>query len=358
MTTTRRTLIGASLAAPALWAGGRRAKAADPLPVSFVYVAPIGDAGWTYQHELGRRAVDAALGGAVKTSFVENVSEGADSERVIRKLAADGNKLIFTTSFGYMNPTIKVASGFPATRFEHCTGYKRAANVATYSARFYEGRSLSGLIAGAMTRAKVLGYIAAFPIPEVLQGINAFTLAAQSVSPGVVTKVVFTSSWFDPGKERAAADTLIGQGADFLTHHTDSTAVVQAGEEKGVPTVGYNSDLRRFGPKTCATSVTMHWNDYYIGRVRAALDNTWKPIDTWGGLDTGMVTLAPMGPNVPDAARAAVDARRAEIAGGKPVFAGPIKDQAGQVRVPAGAAMSDKEILAMNWLAEGVQGKV
>lgn len=357
MDTTRRTLLGTSLAMPALLTAGRRAMAAEPMPVAFVYPSPVGDAGWAFQHELGRRAVDQALGDAVKTSFVENVSEGADSERVIRKLATDGNKLIFTASFGFMNPTLKVAPGFAKTRFEHCTGYKRAANVATYSARFYEGRSLAGLVAGSMTKSKVLGYVAAFPIPEVLQGINAFTLAARSVDPGIVTKVVFTSSWFDPGKERAAADTLMAQGADVVTQHTDSTAVVQAGEEKGVTTIGYNSDLQRFGPKTCATSVTMDWNAYYIARVKAALDGSWQPTDIWGGIGAGMIKMAPLGPAVPAAARAAMEARQNEIAAGRQVFTGPIKDQAGQVRVAAGAALADKDILTMNWLVEGVQGK-
>jgi basic membrane protein A len=357
MHTTRRTLLGTALAAPALLTA-RRAAAAAAMPVAFVYVSPIGDAGWTYQHELGRQALDKELGAAVKTSFVENVNEGADAERVIRKLASDGNKLIFTTSFGYMNPTLKVAGGFPDTRFEHGTGYKRAANVATYSARFYEGRMVSGVIAGHMTRSKVLGFVAAFPIPEVLQCINAYTLAARSVQPDVQVRVVFTSSWFDPGKERAAADTLIAGGADVLTHHTDSTAVVQAGEEKGVPTVGYNSDLSRFGPKTCATSIVMQWDDYYLRRARAALDGGWTATDTWGGMAAGMIRMAPFGPNVPPEARVAAEAAQAAIVAGRPVFAGPIKDQAGAVRVAAGAALADKDILAMNWLAEGVQGKV
>ncbi len=354
--TTRRTLLGASLAAPFLT---RRALAADPLKVAFVYPSPIGDAGWAFQHELGRRAVDKAYGEAVKTSFVENVSEGADSERVIRKLAADGNQLIFTASFGFMNPTVKVAAGFPKTEFEHCTGYKRGENLATYSARFYEGRMLSGTIAGHMTKSKVVGYVAAFPIPEVLQGINAFTLAAQAVQPGIVVKVVFTSSWFDPGKERAAADTLMGQGADFVTHHCDSTAVVQAGEEKGVYTVGYNSDLSRFGPKTCLTSVTMDWNAYYIGRVKAAMDHSWKPIDTWGGLGAGMVQMAPLNAAVPAAVAAEVRAQQAEVAAGtRMAFAGPIKDQAGKERVAAGTSLADKDILTMNWFVAGVQGKL
>ena len=357
MQTTRRTLLGTALAAPALLTA-RRAGAQAAMPVAFVYVSPVGDAGWTFQHELGRRALDKELGAAVRTSFVENVNEGADAERVIRKLATDGNKLIFTTSFGYMNPTIKVAAQFPDTRFEHGTGYKRAANVATYSARFYEGRTVSGVIAGHMTRSKVLGFVAAFPIPEVLQCINAYTLAARSVQPDVQVRVVFTSSWFDPGKERAAADTLIAGGADVLTHHTDSTAVVQAGEEKGVPTVGYNSDLSRFGPKTCATSIVMDWDAYYLRRARAALDGTWASSDTWDGMAKGMIKMGPMGPGVPPAARAAAEAAQAGIVAGKPVFAGPIKDQAGQVRVAAGAVMEDKDVLAMNWLAEGVQGKV
>lgn len=354
MHTTRRILLGAT---PALLLG-RTARAQTALPVAFVYVTPVGDAGWTFQHELGRRAVDQAYGAAVKTSFVENVNEGADAERVIRKLATDGNKLIFATSFGYMNPMVRVASQFPDIKFEHATGYRRSANLATYSARFYEGRALSGVVAGHMTKAKVLGYVAAFPIPEVLQGINAFTLAARSVVPDAQVRVVFTSSWYDPGKERAAADTLLAQGADFLTHHTDSTAVVQAAEEKGVPSVGYNSDLSRFGPKTCTTSIANDWNAYYVARVKAVLDGTWASGDTWEGIATGMLKMAPLAANVPAPARAAFEARTAELAAGKPVFAGPIKDQAGQVRVAAGAVMEDKDILAMSWLAEGVQGKV
>ena len=356
MTLTRRSLIGASVAAPALLGG--RARAQTALPIAFIYVSPIGDAGWTFQHELGRRALDQEFGGRVKTSFVENVNEGADAERVIRRLAVEGNKLIFATSFGYMNPMVKVAPSFPDTKFEHNTGYKRAANLATYSARFYEGRVLSGLVAGHMTRSKVLGIVAAFPIPEVLQGINAFTLAARSVVPDTQVRVVFTSSWFDPGKERAAADTLIAQGADFLTHHTDSTAVVQAGEEKGIPTMGYNSDLSRVGPKTCVTSVVMDWNAYYLARVKAALEGSWASVDTWDGVAAGMIRMAPLAAGVPGAARAAVEARQAEIVAGKPVFVGPIRDQAGVVRVAAGTVMEDKDVLAMNWLVEGVLGKV
>jgi len=360
MQITRRSLLTTTLAAPAIGTlAGRAARAADPLLVGFVYVAPIGDAGWTYQHELGRRAMDKALGDKVKSSFVENVPEGADAERVIRKLATDGNKLIFTTSFGYMNPTLKVAQQFPNVMFDHATGYKRAANMGTYSARFYEGRYLAGMLAGHMSKSGVAGYVAAFPIPEVVQGINAFILGAQSVNPKMTVKVVWTSSWFDPGKERAAADTLIAQGADFMTHHTDSTAVVQAGEEKGIYTVGYNSNMAKYGPKTCLTAVTMVWDGYYTDTAKAALDGTWKPTDVWGGIKDGMIAMAPYNSAVPSAVLQDVAAKQAQIATGtlKP-FTGPVKDQNGKTQIAANTSLSDKEILEMHWFADGVQGKL
>ncbi len=354
MLLSRRTL----LAAPAAFLPAA-AHAAGPLKVAFVYVSPVGDAGWTFQHELGRRAVDAALGTAVKTSFVENVEEGADAERVIRKLATDGNDMIFTTSFGYMNPTLKVAPQFPKIKFEHATGYKRAANVGTYSARFYEGRYATGVLAGRMSKSGIMGYVAAFPIPEVLQGINAFTLGARSVNPKAQVRVVWTSSWFDPGKERAAADTLIAGGADIITQHTDSTAIAQAGEEKGVFTIAYNSDQSKYGPKTCLTAVTHDWTAYYIGRVKAAIAGTWAPGDVWGGVKEGMTKLAPYAAGVPAAVRKETDARLAAIAAGsfKP-FQGPINDQDGKPKVAAGQAMADKDILEMKWFVEGVQGKI
>lgn len=360
MTTTRRTLLRASLALPAAAALSRTAGAAAPFEVGFVYVAPIGDAGWTYQHELGRRALVAALGDQVKTTYVENVpEEGADAERVIRKLATDGNKMIYTTSFGFMNPTVKVAKQFPKVKFAHATGYKRLPNLATYSARFYEGRYLTGLIAGRMTKSNVIGYVAAFPIPEVVQGINAVTLAARSVNPNVVTKVVFISSWFDPGKERAAADALISQGADVIMHHTDSTAIVQAGEEKGVWSFGYDSDMSKFGPKSQLTAVTMVWNQYYIDKTKAAIAGTWKSDDVWGGLNTGMVKLAPLNPAIPDAVKTEVATATDKIGSGKLLpFAGPVKDQKGDTKIAAGKSLSDKEILSMDWFVDGVQGKL
>jgi simple sugar transport system substrate-binding protein len=290
--TTRRSLLRSSLALPAAGAlATRAAVAADPMLIGFVYVAPIGDAGWTFQHEQGRRAMDAALGDKIKSSYVENVAEGADAEH--------------------------------------------------------------------MSKSAVIGYVAAFPIPEVVQGINAFILGAQAVNPKTVVKVVWTSSWFDPGKERAAADTLISQGADLVTHHTDSTAVVQAGEEKGVYTIGYNSNMAKYGPKTCLTAVTMIWDSYYIDTAKAAVAGTWTSGDVWGGVKDGMVTLAPLNAAAPVDVAKDVIAKQSQIATGtlKP-FAGPIKDQDGKIKVAAGASLSDKEILEMHWFADGVQGKL
>jgi len=356
---SRRSILAAGLVVTAAAALAAGALAADPLKIGFVYVAPIGDAGWTYQHDLGRKQVEQALGDKVKVSFVENVEEGADSERVIRQMAADGNALIFTTSFGYMEPTLKVAKQFPKVKFEHATGYKRSENLATYSARFYEGRYLAGIIAGRMTKSAVIGYVAAFPIPEVVQGIDAFTLGARSVNPKVQVKLVWTSSWYDPGKEKQAADTLISQGADLVTNHTDSTAVVQAAEEKGVWSIAYNSDMTKFGPKTELTAVTMVWGDYYVAEAKAALDGTWKSHDTWGGIKDGMIKLAAYNAAVPQAVRDEVAAKQAEIVSGKfQPFQGPIKDQAGAEKVKAGAALTDEQILQLNWLVEGVQGQL
>lgn len=358
MFASRRSLLRTAVILPA--AGlVRPARAAEPFKAAWVYVSPVGDAGWTFQHELGRRAVDAAMGSAVKTSYVEKVEEGADSERVIRQLAMDGNQLIFTTSFGYMNPTLKVAQAFPKTYFEHATGYKQAPNVATYSARFYEGRYLGGIVAARMSKTGVIGYVAAFPIPEVVQGINATLLGARSVNPKAEVKVVWTSSWFDPGKERAAADTLISQGADILTHHTDSTAVVQAGEEKGIYTISYNSDMAKYGPRTCLTGATSVWDQYYIGRVKAAIAGTWKSSDVWGGIGQGMIRMAPFNAVIPADVVAEIATKQASIGSGAlSPFTGPLLDQAGKVKLASGVTMPDKDITSMNWLAQGVQGKI
>lgn len=335
------------------------ASAAEPLKVGFVYVSPIGDAGWTYQHELARRAVEETFGDRVETAYVESVPEGADAERVIREFAASGHKLIFTTSFGYMNPTIKVARQFPDVAFEHATGYKRAKNVSTYLARFYEGRYLTGIVAGKMTKSDIVGYVAAFPIPEVVRGINAFTRGLRSVNPEATVRVIWTSSWYDPGKEREAAETLIAQGADIIAQHTDSTAPVQTAEDRGVYAIGYHSDMSKYGPRAHLTASTHIWDKYYIRKVRDVLEGTWKSTDIWGGLKEGMVALAPFGPAVPAEVKALVaEMKKAIASGALHPFAGPVRDNEGTLRIEEGETMSDKQMLAFDWYVEGVQGKL
>ena len=298
--------------------------------VGFVYVGPIGDHGWTYRHDIGRKAVEAELG--VATTFVESVSEGADAERVIRKLASSGSDVIFTTSFGYMNPTVKVAKQFPQVKFEHATGYKRADNVSTYSGRFYEGRAVIGTIAGHMSKSGQVGYIASFPIPEVVRGINAFTLAMRKVNPAATVKVVWVNSWYDPGREGDAAKALIDEGVDIITQHTDSPAPLQVAEQRGVYAFGQASDMRAFAPSAQLTAIIDNWDSYYVDRVRAAMDDTWQSVDVWDGLAAGMVEMAPYGDAVPANVRAAADAVADGIkAGTLHPFAGPF-NQAKMVR--------------------------
>jgi basic membrane protein A len=334
------------------------APAQTPLAIGLVYVSPVGDAGWTYQHDIARKEMEKNLGAKVTTKFVENVPEGADAERVIRDLVQQGSKLVLTTSFGYMNPTLKVARQFPDVKFIHVTGYKSAANVATTNARFYEGRYLAGVLAGKMSKTNVGGYVAAFPIPEVLQGINAFTRGMRSVNPKAEVKVIWVNSWFDPGKERDAAITLISQGADVVTHHTDSTAVVQAAQEKGKYAVSYHSDMSKFGPKAQLAAVTHHWGAYYTQQAQAVIDGTWKTSNTWGGIKDGMVKLEAFGPAVPNDVKLFVQAREKEIvAGTLSPFTGPIKDNEGKVQLEKGP-MSDDGLNKMNYLVEGVVGKI
>ncbi|WP_426415005.1 BMP family ABC transporter substrate-binding protein [Aestuariirhabdus sp. LZHN29] len=334
------------------------ALAADKLKVGFVYVGPVGDAGWTFEHDEGRKEMEAALGEQVETSYVESVSEGADSQRVIRQLA-QSHDLVFTTSFGYMNPTLKVGKSFPKVAFMHATGYKRSKNVGTYSARFYEGRYLTGLIAGHMTQSNIIGYVAAFPIPEVVQGINAFTLGLRSVNPKAEVKVVWVNSWYDPAKEREAAEALIAQGADIINQHTDSPAPVQAAEEKGVYAFGYDSDMTAFGPRAHLTGSVVHWGGFYTKTAKAVLDGTWKAEDTWGGIAADMVKMAPYNAAIPKDVIAQVEATKAKIVDGSfHPFQGPIKDQQGKVVVAEGVTMSDAEMLSLNWYVEGVQGEL
>ncbi len=354
-----RSRLGAALGALLAAALGSAPALAAPMKVGFVYVSPAGDAGWTHQHDLGRQEMERALAGQVETSYVESVQEGADAERVIRQFAAGGARLIFTTSFGYMNPTLKVARQFPNVVFMHATGYKRAKNVGTYLARFYEGRYLAGLVAGSMTRSNQIGYVAAFPIPEVVRGINAFTRGIRKVNPKAEVKVVWTSSWYDPGKEREAAETLISQGADLLTHHTDSTSVVQTAEDRGVYAIAYHSDMSKYGPRAQLTAVIHEWGKYYTEVARAVLAGTWKSESVWYGLKEGMIRLAPLAKVVPaEIAERVAAEREAIIAGRSHPFAGPVRDQAGKVRVPAGKTMSDEEMLGFDWYVEGVVGKL
>jgi simple sugar transport system substrate-binding protein len=335
------------------------AAAAAPVKVGFVYVSPVGDAGWTSQHDKGRRQMEEALAGKVTAKYVESVPEGADAERVIRELAQSGYSPIFTTSFGYMNPTLKVAEQFPQTKFDHATGYKTAANLGTYNARFYEGRYLAGQVAGRMTKSNVAGYVAAYPIPEVVMGINAFTRGMRSVNPNAQVKVVWTNSWYDPGRESEAANTLVSQGADVLTHHTDSTAVVQAAEAKKVYAIAYHSDMSKYGPHAQLTAVTHQWGDYYTKTVKDAIAGTWKPDALWGGLKEGMIKMAPMNPVVPKDTQELVDRTGADIAAGKfHPFTGPVRDNDGKERLAPGAVMSDDVLSKMDYYVEGVQGKL
>ena len=334
---------------------GGAAPAADN--VGFVYVSPIGDAGWTYQHDLGRLQVEKETG--VTTSYVENVAEGADAERVIREMAKRGDKVVFATSFGYMNYMLKVSKSFPDTAFVHATGYKLGDNMGLVNARFYEGRYLTGVIAGEMTKSNVLGYVAAFPIPEVLQGINAFIKGARSVNPDAELRVIWVNSWYDPGKERQAANTLLSQGADVVTHHTDSTAVVQAAEEQGKYAVGYHSDMSRYGPNAHLTATTHHWGDYYVEIVRDALAGNWKPSSVWGGYAEGMIRLAPLNQAIPQELQDRIrDMEQQMVDGSLHAFAGPVVDQGGKTIVPAGQNMSDDQLNQMNYYLQGVVGKI
>jgi basic membrane protein A len=330
----------------------------EPLKVGFVYVAPLTEAGWVRQHEEGRQAVQSAFAGRVKSSFVENVPEGPDAERVIRDLAATGHKLIFTPSFGYMEPTLKVAKDFPDVRFESITGYKTAGNVAAANARYYEGRYLAGIAAGRMTKTNQAGYVAGFPIPEVLQGINAFTLGMRSVNPQAQVKVLWLNAWFDPGKERDAAMALMDQGADVLAFHTASTAVMAAAQERGKLAVAYHSDMRKVAPDAQVVAVTHQWGDYYTRRAKAVLDGSWKTGNVWGGVKEGMIRVGYFGSKVPKAVQDEVLARQKDIAAGKlRPFAGPIADNEGRPVAAKGQALTDEQILSMKFLVSGVQGK-
>ncbi|HLU79374.1 MAG TPA: BMP family ABC transporter substrate-binding protein [Burkholderiaceae bacterium] len=354
-----RNALGAAALALTVGAATQAvAQAQEPLKVGFVYVSPIGEAGWSWQQEVGRRQMMDALGDKVVSQYVEDVPEGADAERVIRDLAQQGNKLIFTTSFGYMNPTLKVAKQFPDVTFVHSTGYKMADNVGVTNSRFYEARYLAGIVAGKMTESNIIGYVGAFPIPEVLQGINAFTRGIRSVNPNAEVRVIWANSWYDPGKERDAALALLGQGADIITHHTDSTATVQVAEEKGKYAVAYHSDMSRFAPKAQLVAVTHHWGDYFTETARQVIEGTWKPTMTWGGLKEGMARVEGFGPAVPEDVRALVEEKKQQIIEGKLTpFDAPVKDNTGKVVLESGS-LDDDALTRMNYYVEGVAGKL
>ena len=335
-------------------------QAADPLKVAFVYLGPVGDGGWTYQHDQGRLALQKAMGSKIQTTFVENVPETADAERVLRQLAADGNQLIFATSFGYMESVLKVAKQFPKVHFEHVNGFKTAANVVTYQPKFDEGFYLLGVVAGKMTKTNTLGFIGSFPIPDVVRDADAFMLGAKSVNPKANLKVVWVSTWYDPGKERQAAETLIAQGADVLSQNTDSPAGIQAAEAKGVYAFALDSDMSKYGPKAHLTASTEDWSGYYIQETQKVLDGTWtgNRMTRWG-LKEKMVVMAPMNAAIPPDVIKLVDAKKAAIADGSfDPFKGPLKDNAGAMKVPAGAKMPEKDFMSINWYVEGIDGTV
>ncbi|MBZ9684454.1 MULTISPECIES: BMP family ABC transporter substrate-binding protein [unclassified Mesorhizobium] len=333
------------------------AEAADKLKACWVYTGPIGDFGYSYQHDQGRLEVEKALGDKVETAYLENVSEGPDADRAFERLAREGCKIIFGTSFGFMDAEVKVAKKFPKVMFEHATGYKTGDNLGIYNARFYEGRYVLGQIAAKESKSGVAGYIVSFPIPEVVMGINSFMLGAQSINPNFKAKIVWVNSWFDPGKEADAAKALFDQGADIIVQHTDSTAALQVAEERKLHGFGQSSDMIKFAPNAQLTSLTDEWGPYYISRVQAAIDGTWKPDNVWLGIKDGAVKLAPY-TNMPDDVKAMAEATEKKIAGGWNPFTGPIAKQDGSAWLKDGEVADDGTLLGMNFYVKGVDDKL
>jgi basic membrane protein A and related proteins len=357
-----KNLIGAALCVAAVMSPGARAQtasnnpAAPPLKVAFVYVSPVGEAGWSFQHEQGRLAMQAALGATVQSTRVEAVPEGADAERVMRDLARQGHGLIFATSFGYLEPALRVAAEFPQVRFEHAGGYKQAPNLNTYNARYYEGRYLAGMAAGAASKSGVAGYVAGFPLPEVVQGINAFARGMREINPRAEVRVLWLNAWFDPPREREAAHALVNQGADVLANHSGSPAVPLAAEERGVKLAAYQSDMRRYAPKAQLTSVLHQWGPYYTAVVKAVQSGRWVPTPVWGGMRDGFIEMAPLSADVPAAAVALIKEREAQIRSGRfHPFSGSVRDREGRQRW-LGNVMSDAALAEMNWFVPGVVG--
>ncbi len=352
-------LLVLALLVPGCSSGSKSTKKdADKMKVAFMYVGPVGDAGWTFEHDRGRKYLQEKLPW-VETTYVESVPEGADAERVLTELAEKGNKVIFATSFGYMDYVIKVAQKYPNVIFMHCSGYKTAANVGTYFGQIEQPRYLSGIVAGKMTKTNVLGYVAAHPIPEVIRGANAFTLGVLSVNPKAKVKLVWTNTWYDPAAEKEAGKSLLEAGADVIAQHQDTPGPQQAAEEKGKYGIGYNSDMRSYAPHANLTSPIWNWGPYYVKVVQAVKDGTWKPEQYWGTMADGVVDLGPFGDAVPEDVRKLVEEKKQDILSGKlVVFAGPLKDQKGTVRVKQGEKMTDEQILNMDWFVKGIDGTI
>ena len=332
----------------------------EPLKIAFAYVGPVGDGGWTFAHDNGRKALEKEFGDKVVTSFVENVPESADAERVIRDMAGQGNKLIFGTTFGYMEPMLKVAADNAGVKFEHATGYKQADNMRTYDSRTYEGAYMAGVIAGAMTKSNTLGVVASIPIPEVVRNINAFTLGAQSSNPKVKTKVVWVNGWFDPPKETEAATSLINGGADVLFQNTDSPAVLKTAEAKGKRAFGWDSDMTAYGPKAHLASAVINWGPYYIKATNEALDGSWKGGGaSWWGVKEGAIDIVSIAEDVPAETKAKVEEVKKGLADGSfVIWKGPITDNTGKVQVAKDTAADDKFLGGLNFFVKGVEGKV
>lgn len=334
------------------------AESEDPFKVAFVYVAPIGDLGWTFAHDEGRLMMEEEFGDAIETVFIENVPEGPDAERVIRDFAQKGNDLIITTSFGYMDPTATVAGEFPDTQFVHISGYRTAENMSNVFGRMYQPRYLSGLVAGEATESNIIGYVAAFPIPEVIRGINAFTLGVREVNPDAEVRVVWTNTWFDPPTEKEAAEALLSAGADVITQHQDTTEPQKAAADSGGLSVGYDSDMGSFVGESVLTSPVWNWGPKYIEIVKQLQDGSYETDEAyWGGLLDDIVALAPYSPLVADETKSLVDEKRTLIESGDwDVFCGPINGSDGEVLVEDGVCLSDGEMLSMSCFVEGVQG--
>jgi basic membrane protein A and related proteins len=353
---TRRDFVKVGAASAALPLLASKASADEPLKVAFIYIGPVGDYGWTWAHDKGRKELVAAFGDKIKATYVENVKEDASAVPILRDLARQGNKLIFATSFGYMEQCVQVASEFPDVKFEHCTGFKRAPNLATYNSRFHEGRAVTGTIAGKISKSGVIGYLGSFKIPEVVMGVNAFTLAAQKINPKITTKLVMIDSWFDPAKESAATETLANLGCDVIATHTDSPAALQKMQQRGIFGFGQGADMSRFAPKAQLTAIEDIWGPYYISRVKAMLEGTWKSTDTWDGIKEGYVKVSPYNK---DLAKEAQEAADKIIAGYKDgsydVFTGKIFDQAGTLKVDEGVRMKPADLAVIDWYVKGVQ---